>query len=222
VPLVLGREYAVHGAAACVLRRLPNQNLLVLGGSAAGRIGMLGGIVASAVALAPDVLSAVRVLDLSGDPAVASVLHAAGPRLSITTDPVQAVAMLQAPQTGSSELLVMIEPDRAVNLLWPTDPVARPPATEALERRLRDGPLTGQHTVLVCTGLAALNRVLGRRGPNAFAWRAVTQISQDDSQDLLANRMGSQLSSQGRGLEAALLADKDGNRFTRFMPYAAV
>ncbi len=50
----------------------------------------------------------------------------------------------------------------------------------------------------------------------------MTQISQEDSQDLLGNRMGSQLRNEGRGgPEAALLADVDGNRFTRFMPYAA-
>ncbi len=153
VPLMLGREYAVHGDAACVLRRLPNQNLLVLGGSATGRMGILSGIVASALALAPEALGAVRVLDLSGDPSVTGVLATAGPRVAVTTDPSQAVAMLESPPSAASELLLLIEPDRAVNLLRPTDPLARSPATDALERRLRDGRWPGNTRCSSAPGL---------------------------------------------------------------------
>ncbi|MCW5623977.1 MAG: hypothetical protein KIT73_04565, partial [Burkholderiales bacterium] len=220
IPLLLGREYAVHGEAAAILRRLPNQNLLVLGGSAPARLGMLSGIVASACALGRDVLADLRVIDLSGDPAVSAALATGGDRVSLVTYPAHAVAALETPPIGGPELLLLIEPDRAMDLLRPTDPLARSAGSDALEKRLRDGPPAGRHTVLICTGLSAMNRVLGRRGVNAFAWRAVTQISQEDSQDLLGNRQGSQLRPEGRsGPEAALLADVDGNRFTRFMPY---
>lgn len=218
VPLLIGREYAVHGDAAVVLRRLPNQNLLVLGGSVPARLGMLGGIAASAAAVAADVLARVRVIDFSNDPSVAAVFAGAGDRIEIV-DPAQALAALDAPPGGGVDLLVLIEPDRCIDLLRPADPLARAAGVDALERRLREGPLGGRHTAFVCSGHSALNRVLGRRGAALFAWRAVTQISQEDSQDLLGNRLGAQLRNEGGGPEAALLADVDGNRYTRFMPY---
>jgi hypothetical protein len=70
--------------------------------------------------------------------------------------------------------------------------------------------------------MSGFTRVLGRRGANMFAWRAVTQMSQEDSQDLLGNRLASQLRTDGSsGPESALLADIDGNRFVRFMPYGS-
>lgn len=222
VPLALGREYAVHGDAVCVLRRLPNQNLLLLGGSAPARLGMLRGIVASVAALAADVLGGVKALDLSGDPVVASLLAQGGERIEVFTDGGQAVELIGAAPAGGSQLLILVEPDRAVDLLRPSDPLARAPGPEALERRLREGPLAARYTIVVLTSLAGLNRVLGRRGTNAFAWRAATQMSQEDSQDLLGNRQAAQLRNEGQsGPEAALLADVDGNRFTRFMPYGA-
>ncbi|MBI1396981.1 MAG: hypothetical protein GC151_13470 [Betaproteobacteria bacterium] len=220
VPLLLGREYAVHGEACSVLRRLPNQNLLVLGGSAAGRLGMLAGIMATVTAIAPEHLASIRVLDLSGDPSVAEVLARAGARASVCQDRTEALSMLDPASATEADLLVLIEPDRVPDLMRPSDPLERSPGVEALEKRLREGPLAGLHTVLVCTGLPALTRVLGRRAANTFAWRAITQVSQEDSQDLLGNRMGSQLRQEGMGgPEPALLADMDGNRFTRFMPY---
>ena len=219
IPLLLGREFAVHGEAAVLLRRLPNQNLLVLGGSAQARLGMLDGVVASALALAPDVLASVRVIDFSGDDAMRTALAAGGARI-VTIEPSQAVEAINAPSETGPDLLLLIEPDRSLDLLRPSDPLARSPGVDALEKRLREGPLSGRHTVLVCNAWSAINRVLGRRGAQTFAWRAVTQISQEDSQDLLGNRMGSQLRDEDRaGPEAALLADVDGNRFTRFMPY---
>ena len=220
VPLLLGREYAVNGEAACVLRRLPNQNTLLLGGSTAARLGMLAGIATSVAALSPAIVARVRVLDLSGDPAVQAALAPCGARLSIVGDPALASDMVAAAASEGSDLLLLIEPDRALELLRPADPMARAPVIELLEKRLREGPQSGRFTLLACNGLAALGRVLGRRGVNHFAWRAVTQMSQEDSQDLLGNRQAAQLRNDGRGgPEPALLADVDGNRFTRFMPY---
>lgn len=222
VPLLLGREYAVFGEAACVLRRLPNQNMLLLGGSASARLGMLAGIGASIAALSPEVLATVRVLDLSGDAAVAAVLAPGDGRVTVSSDPASAPDLLAGGAGGQegADLLLLIEPDRALELLRPSDPMTRAPTIEALEKRLREGPQSGRHTLLVCNGLAALGRVLGRRGANHFAWRAVTQMSQEDSQDLLGNRQAAQLRGDARGgPEPALLADIDANRFTRFMPY---
>lgn len=218
VPLLIGREYAVHGDAAVVLRRLPNQNLLLLGGSMPARLGMLGGVAASAIAVEADVLAQVRVIDFSNDPSTAAMFAAAGDRIGMV-DSTQMLSALEAPSNGSTDLLVLIEPDRCVDLLRPSDPLARAAGVDALERRLREGPLGGRHTVLVCSGYSALTRVLGRRGAASFVWRAVTQISQEDSQELLGNRLGAQLRGDGGGPEAALLADVDGNRNTRFMPY---
>lgn len=81
--------------------------------------------------------------------------------------------------------------------------------------------MAGRHTVFICNGTAALGRVLGRRGANAFAWRTVTQMSQEDSQDLLGNRMAAQLREDDSSRpEPVLLADIEGNRFTRFMAWA--
>jgi DNA segregation ATPase FtsK/SpoIIIE, S-DNA-T family len=219
VPLVLGREYAVHGEAAAILRRLPNQNLLIIGPSAPARLGMLSGLIASIAALAPEVAS-LRVLDLSRDPAVGTELARAGDRITVLTDPAAAVATIEAPPAHDTELLLLIEPDRAPDLLRPTDPLARAAGPDALERRLREGPLAGRHTLLVTAGAAGLGRVLGRRGVNLFAWRAATQMSQDDSQDILGNRLAAGLRNEAfGGPEAALLADMDGDRFVRFMPY---
>lgn len=219
VPLAIGREYAVHGNAVCVLQRLPQQNLLLIGGSATARLGMLRGIVSSVVALQPDVLASARVVDLSGDPAVTGALDAGGPRLARFSGAAQVLEQIAAPLNGP-DLLILIEPDRAPELMRSSDPLARTPGPEVLERRLREGPLTGCYTVMVVNSMSGLTRVLGRRGANAFAWRAATQMSQEDSQDLLGNRQASQLRAEGHvGPEAALLADIDGNRFTRFMPY---
>lgn len=219
VPLLLGREYAVYGHAACVLRRLPNQNLLIVSGNAGARTGALAGIVASVTALAPELVTAVRVLDLSGDPALTAVFAGVDPRVTVATDRAAAGDVVSAEPAGP-DLLVLVEPDRAPDLLKPNDPLARAPAPDALERRLREGPLEGQYTVIVLSGVAALGRVLGRRGVNAFAWRLVTQMSQEDSQDLVGNRLAARLRADSAGgPEAALLADMDGNRFIRFMPY---
>lgn len=222
VPLLLGREFAVHGEAACVLRRLPNQNLLMVASSAPARLGMLGGILASCGAMAPEVLGRVRVLDLSGDPAVSRVLSAFPDRAQVITDPHGAVEVIEAPASDDGDLLILIEPDRALSLMRPSDPLTRAAGPDALEKRLREGPIAGRHTVFICNGTSAIGRVLGRRGAGAFAWRAVTQMSQEDSQDLLGNRQAAQLRGEGSsGPEAALLADVEGNRFTRFMAWEA-
>lgn len=220
VPLLLGREYAVHGEALAALRRLPNQNLLLAGPSAGAKLGMIAGIIASIGALAPD-LAALRILDLSRDPAIDALLRGAGDRIAILQDPGQAVAAIEAPPAGEvSDLLLLIEPDRAPALLRPGDPLERAPGPDALERRLREGPLAGRHTLIVVSGAAALARVLGRRGVSLFSWRAATQMSQDDSQDLIGNRLASGLRGEAFGRpEAALLADIEHDRFIRFMPY---
>lgn len=220
VPLLLGREFAVHGEAACVLRRLPNQNLLMVASSASARLGMIGGILASCGAMAGDVMGRVRVLDLSGDPAVTRVLAAFHGRAEVITDQDSAVEAIEAPSGDDGDLLILIEPDRALSLMRPSDPLARAAGPDAIEKRLREGPIAGRHTVFICNGTSAIGRVLGRRGAGAFAWRAVTQMSQEDSQDLLGNRQAAQLRGEGSsGPEAALLADVEGNRFTRFMAW---
>ncbi|MBC7844433.1 MAG: hypothetical protein H7099_19135 [Gemmatimonadaceae bacterium] len=221
LPLLLGREFAVHGDAACVLRRLPNQNLLIAASSAPARLGLLGGILASCGALAPEVIGRVRVLDLSGDPQVARVLATFANRATIITDAGAAVPTIEDSGDDAGDLLILVEPDRAVSLMRPSDPLARAAGPEALERRLREGPLSGRHTVFVCNGTAAIGRVLGRRGAGVFAWRAVTQMSQEDSQDLLGNRQAAQLREDDSSRpEPVLLADVEGNRFTRFMAWA--
>jgi DNA segregation ATPase FtsK/SpoIIIE, S-DNA-T family len=218
VPLVLGREYAVHGEAASILRRLPNQNLALVGPSAKARLGFLAGIAASVAALAPEIAT-LRVVDMSRDPAVAALFAGLGARIAMTADPSAAIPAIES-ATGETDILLLIEPDRAPDLLRPADPLARAAGPDALERRLREGPLAGRHTILATAGASALGRVLGRRGVNLFAWRATTQMSQDDSQDVLGNRLASQLRNEGfGGPEAALLGDIDGARFTRFMPY---
>jgi S-DNA-T family DNA segregation ATPase FtsK/SpoIIIE len=220
VPLLLGREYAVHGEALAALRRLPNQNLLLAGPSASAKLGMIAGIIASIEAIASD-LAALRVLDLSRDPATDALLRGTGDRITILEGAAEAVAAIEAAPVGeASDLLLLIEPDRAPELLRPSDPLERAPGPDALERRLREGPLAGRHTLIAVNGAAALGRVLGRRGVNLFSWRAVTQMSQDDSQDLVGNRLASSLRSEASGgPEAALLADIERDRFTRFMPY---
>jgi S-DNA-T family DNA segregation ATPase FtsK/SpoIIIE len=218
LPLLLGREYAVHGDAAVVLTRLPNQNLLMISSSATARLGMLRGLVASLDALDRDVVRRIRVLDLSGDPAMAATFAACS-RITVQTDPAAAVDTINdTPEVV--DLLILVEPDRVPALMRSTDPLARVPGPDALERRLREGPLAGRYTALITNSMSGFNRVLGRRGANLFAWRAVTQMSQEDSQDLLGNRLASQLRNEGAaGPESALLADIDGNRFIRFMPY---
>jgi hypothetical protein len=220
VPLLLGREYAVHGDAAVVLQRMPNQNLLLISSSATARLGMLRGLVASLDALDRDVVRSIRVIDVSGDPVMAPVFAACS-RITVGTDPAAVVDAINDP-ADVVDLLILVEPERAPALMRSSDPLARLPGPEALERRLREGPLAGRYTVLITNSMSGFTRALGRRGANLFAWRAVTQMSQEDSQDLLSNRLASQLRNEGQaGPESALLADIDGNRFVRFMPYGS-
>lgn len=217
IPLVFGREYAVHGQAVAVLRRLPGQNLMILASSTGLRTSLTGALVDSLSALDQQVRGEIVLLNGSDDPAIVSILQRFG--IPAAAD---AQAALSAAEAGPG-LLILVEPERIPELMRSTDPLApRLPLFDALDRRLREGAATGRHTIVITSAAAAITRVIPRRViGQQFAWMVVGQMSQEDSQDLLGNRQASQLRDGARvGPEAALLADMAGNRFTRIAPFA--
>lgn len=111
-------------------------------------------------------------------------------------------------------VLVVAGIDRARDLEPGSVPDHEPDPVKVLEAVLRDGPDVGVHTVVWSTSLAALERRLGRSAVREFALRAVTRLSEDDSNALIDSGAASALRAN-----QALLHDEDWGRLVRFRPY---
>nr|WP_249110558.1 FtsK/SpoIIIE domain-containing protein [Neokomagataea anthophila] len=220
LPISLGRAYAMHGEALCVLGRLPAQNLLLLGSLSKTRANFLAGVIQSLKCLDVDTTGPILIIDGSGDPEIDALVASFGDRAQVLRNEAD---MTSALKNGEGhDVLLMLEPDRIGGFLRPTDVLRRSVLCDLLDQRLRDGPRAGQHTICLFSTLKAMENVVGRRGVSAFSWRGTTQVSREDSQDLLGSRLASSLERVGRGPRPALLADINNNRNTRFLPWDAV
>ncbi len=79
---------------------------------------------------------------------------------------------------------------------------------------LRDGPDVGVHTIIWCDSMTNLTRTLDRRALREFGTRVVTQISAEDSANLIDSPVASKLGSY-----RALLYNEDEGTLEKFHPY---
>mgnify|MGYP003365327517 FL=1 len=219
VPVSLGRAFAVHGEALCVLGRVQGQNLLVVSDVFSARVAMLGAVLASLLQLAPEVRGTIVVIDGSSAPEITRILDDVGDAIVALREEDEILSYLAA-SDGGEGVLVLFEPERVSGLLRSTDPLSRNPGPDALDARLREGPGKGRHTIALFSTFRMVENAFGRRGRvENFAWRACTQMSLEDSQNLLGNRNAAMLQASGGGPRPALLADINANRYTRFLPW---
>lgn len=242
--LWLGRRFNVHGHTMVVLPRNVQQNLLIVGGSAEARGGMLTGLLVSLATLyRPDEV-AVDVVHAAGDDDDPSLLACqtlldrlllpTGHAATFTRETSQAEPLLaqydaelaarkeKGAKDAPGRLLVLIEPDRMSALRGATGIGAKPtPNQERLRRLLTEGSQSGLHVALVVSAFSLVNLVLDKRKDlPAFAHRVGLQMSQNDSYDLFGHFKAANLQGEGGKVAVALYTNTETNESVRFKPYA--
>lgn len=242
--LWLGRRFNVHGHAMAMLPRNVQQNLLIVGGSAEARGGMLTGLLTSLATLYRPTEVAVDVIHAAGDDddpsllacqaVIDRLLRPAGHAATFTRESSQAEPMLaqydaeltarkeHGAKDAPSRLLVLLEPDRMPALRGATGIGAKPtPNQEWLRRLLTEGSQSGLHVALVVSAFSLVNLVADKRKDlPAFAHRVGLQMSQNDSYDLFGHFKAASLQAEGGKVAVALYTNTETNENVRFKPYS--
>ncbi len=91
---------------------------------------------------------------------------------------------------------------------------APPTADKLLAGIVRDGPVTGVHTLVVCDTLASLQRAFDRAALREFDWKVLFQISPADSSSLIDSPAASRL-----GTNRGILHSEELGILEKFRPY---
>lgn len=91
---------------------------------------------------------------------------------------------------------------------------APPSADKLLAGIVRDGPVTGVHTLVVCDTLASLQRAFDRAAMREFDWKVLFQISPADSSSLIDSPAASRL-----GTNRGILHSEELGILEKFRPY---
>lgn len=175
VPLLLGRDTSLYGQACVVLRRADRQNMMAVVKDNRVQCKMLAGVILSLATLSRDVVGSVRILNtaLYADnfakviaDALALAGHAQMPdhwRMSDNPDDADAFVPPSSPE-GGTDVLILIGPDRAVDLRLPAAAGAFPARQpdSALQKRLKEGPEKGQHTIMLFDTITEAEKVIPR------------------------------------------------------------
>ncbi|MEM1131833.1 MAG: FtsK/SpoIIIE domain-containing protein [Pseudomonadota bacterium] len=226
VALWLGRKFDVRDHALCVLRRAPQQNLLVMGSQAEARGRMLATALAGIGATAsPDTISVSLIDGLRDDMPGGGMLAAGLERLKNGGFVVETVSHeligehLSAlaeragnvDPTGPSHILVINDVDYLYDLHRGLDMFSAPTdgPTADLHTILSRGPQGGLHTVLSLSGLSSMTLAFtpGREAM-LFNHKAVQQMNEDDSMQLFSSLVASRLSERADHPNAALYVDQ--------------
>lgn len=246
VVLYLGQEFNVRGHAATVLRRRPNENLLIVGDRHQERVAMLvSSIMSACLSGSPNDTEL-----LVGDRSVPRTAWA--DTLEQTTDavrslgfPVQfardesgieqlidrAVEVLTQRQSLRESdridertiLLVISEPDRLASLLRVPDDYGAVDSErgQLLRKVITQGPSLGIHVILSSASLGVLKSVVGEKViQSEFRHRVAMQMSEDDSFLFVRSNRASRLQIDGERPISALLFDNQRQAEERFKPYS--
>ena len=239
----LGRELSVAGQVAAMLRRAGDENVLVVIDEGTIRVPVLAATIAAASLLdahgAPCELS-IADLSLTGIawhgllPRIAEVAASRGTTTQVVTssrdvgDLVGAVhhelqrrsdLSDEALHEASSHLVVLHQPERAEALEQDRDDFGPVPsaAGEQLIDLLEKGPRRGIHVVVAAPAMGDLSAVLPDRALVAFRHRIGTQMSEDDSFELLQASAAARLAAW-EPPRLGVYSDVRRGRLTRFVP----
>lgn len=228
VPLWLGRKFDAYGHALAVLRRVPNNHLLVVGSQAGARLAALSSALAALAAMLPaagvelDIIDAVA----QGQPGEGMLATGAAPLLARGSKvrhsrPEQVAAVLErlagdvkrrhlGPGARRSILLILSQPDRIPALHVARSgkgPVPKGAPTD-LREILQRGSEVGVHVILTASSVATVGSILNPKSELLpFGHRAGQEMNEDDSMTLFSSLVGARIAARSGHPAAMLLAD---------------
>ena len=242
----LGQEFNVRGHTSAVLRRRPNEHLVIVGERHQERVAMVASALVSAALTEPADRVRFVVIDRSVPrtawsevlPALCERLAAVGfdTRLErdergaeaafneIVAELERRLALGELERLDQPTLLVAVnEPDRVSGLLRVPDDYGAvdSPLGLALRRVVSQGASVGLHLVVSSSSLGVLTSVLSEKVIlGEFRHRAAMQMSEDDSFVFVRSNRASALQADGDRPISALLFDSQRQDEARFKPYS--
>lgn len=226
IALWLGRRFDVRDHALCVLRRAPQQNLLVIGSLTEVRHRMLASALASIGAtIRPEDASISLIDGLREDMPGGGMLAAGLDRLKdggFATKVVQQGEMAEhlaalaarcssVEPSAPSHILVISDIDYIYELHRSSDVFSAPAdgPTADLRTLLSRGPQAGIHIVLSVAGLSSMQLAFApSRDAMLFNHKAVQQMNEEDSMALFSSLVAARLSERADHPNAALYVDQ--------------
>lgn len=244
--LSLGQEFNVRGHATAVLRRRPNENVVIVGDRHHERVALLAAsLTSAALCEAPGYIrfaisdrsaprtewadsleSTAAALGRAGFDAVVEKSDAGGEQLIVTAAAEVERRRLMSEIEQADEptyLLCLNEPDRIAALHRVSDDFGFSDSElgTVLETILTQGPGLGVHVVASFSGLGVVSSVMGVKSiQNRFAHRIALQMSEDDSFAFVRSSHASKLQPDGERPVAALLFNNHRQDSVRFKPYS--
>lgn len=239
--LVLGLPFSVRGETFVVLRRRPTEGVAIIGSQHEERVAMVASSLLSAcLQLGPRELRiavADRSLLTAGGVLRRAVTAAteAGYFASYDSDDATIEGLLDetafeverrsAPGMHDEplRLVVLNEPNRVTSLLQQPGRFGNEESDQGqvLARILEGGPAVGVHVILAVPSTAELASILDlRRVIPRVRYRVAMQMSENDSFAVVRSNAAARLQVDGARPVAALLFDQQGDRATRFRPWA--
>jgi hypothetical protein len=120
----------------------------------------------------------------------------------------------------------LVDPERIESLTRKPDGfggATESPLNTIVRRLANEGPSVGMHLVVSVSDYSALTTLIdNRKGPTAFRYRALLQMSQEDSYKLTNKPfLASQLQPEGEMPICSLIFDAEVENTVRFKPYVA-
>jgi DNA segregation ATPase FtsK/SpoIIIE, S-DNA-T family len=249
IPLFFGQEFNVRGHAMSVLRRRPNENVILVGEAQTERTAMVGAAITSALlgdgpasvhlwvsdrsilrtAWADTLESTCKSLETLGTTVRFS--RAEGEVQNLLNDAVAEMDRRRAlPEDDRidepSILLVLNEPDRVADLLRPSDDYGMNDSELGLQLKviLSQGSALGIHVIISSTSAGTARSVLAEKSiQNDFRHRIGMQMSEDDSFSFVRSSAAFRLQSDDEPRPVcALLYDSQKQKSIKFKPYSII
>ena len=245
--LFFGQEFNVRGHASSVLRRRPNENVLIVGESQTERVAMVASAILSATctegagSVEPWVCdrSILRTDWANTLQQTTEALGGIGVSVRFTRNESDVPAYIEnaareverrkaLPEDAridqSSVLLVINEPDRVAELVRPTDDFGFSDSElgNTLRAVLMQGSAVGVHVILSATGVGTIKTVISEKSIlNDFRHRIGMQMSEDDSFAYVRSSAAYRLQPEDEPKPVcALLYDSQRQRSVKFKPYS--
>lgn len=246
--LFLGQEFNVRGHATAVLRRRPNENVMIVGEQHEERVAMLATLLTSAAVCEPpgqlEVLINDRSVQRTGWADVlertGAVLAKLGYGVTFTRSDGEAAAVLETALAEVERrrslveddrideptmLVVLNEPDRVAALQRVPDDWSMTDSELGIQLKslVTQGPSVGVHVVVAATSLGVAKSVLAERSiQHDFVTHVAMQMSEDDSFVFVRSSAASKLQLDGDRPVAALLFNNRRQESIKFKPYSIV
>lgn len=244
--LWLGQELNVHGQAKVILRRLPDENILLIGDFTAARVGIL----ASALSALPLNHSADNVKlylidrSIEGSPWHGALTQVAKEQsMELNADIVTSTSqeelyailteihneltkrqgLAERDVAGEASIYFCIHECQHLTALHKQTSKfgmsENSPCGELLFDIFTKGPEKGIHTILSFNGLKSSDQILETNELKSFRHRIALQMSEDESFTLLRSRNAATLQAQGKLPIQAIYSNPTQNIENIFKPY---